>query len=638
LSLIETACTYDCPDACGLLVEVDKTAIKIRGNPDHPITRGFVCQRIHRHPKRLVDPQRVTTPLVRKDNSWVEIDWDGALDLAAEKLQTAIDQHGPASVVHVQSGGSLGVKKQLIGHFFKSLGGVTTLSGGVCGDTGEAAQRADFGDTAGHDYTDLQNSQAIVLWGKNSAATSVHLIPFVKAGRERGVPVVLIDVQKTQTANFADRFISVAPSGDGFLALAVLRHLHDQSKLDPAAIARCENFEAFEQLLSGPDMRAEDLAGRAEVAMSDVEYLAELYSTARPLATHLGWGMQRRCSGGKNIRCIDALAALTSNVGVKGGGVTFTSWRRRGLDVSGLARASGRTIDMPTFGRDLIGLTDPPAQFVYISCANPVAQFADSKATAAALNRAGFVVLADAFLTDSADCADLFLPVSLMLEEDFDAVGSFNHHYVARVSKACDPPQGVREDVWIVNELNQRLGRPSDPVLTDPRAAFEKMIRPWFEGSQKKFLRNPCQQEVPYSEKFSTASGKMRLLEDMPRGIEPDPDYPLLFMTPKSRVFEHSQIRPDEQGQPATCYVHPEAPGALETTNGQAAQLVSPHGKMPVIVRHSSELRKDVCLVYVGGWLRFERAVNALVAARTTDMGNGTAYYDQPVRLETSKK
>ncbi|MBW1873012.1 MAG: molybdopterin-dependent oxidoreductase, partial [Deltaproteobacteria bacterium] len=251
MKLVETACTYDCPDACGLLVEVDGQAIKIRGNPNHPITCGFVCQRIHRHPKRLVDPERITTPLVRKDNKWVEIDWASALDLAAEKLQAAIDQHGPASVVHVSSGGSLGVKKQLVGHFFKSLGEVTTLHGGVCGDTGEAAQRADFGETAGHDYTDLQNSRAIVLWGKNSASNSVHLIPFVKASRDRGVPVVLIEVLKTQTANFADRFISVAPSGDGFLALAVLRYLHDQSKLDPAAITRCENFAVFEQLLSG---------------------------------------------------------------------------------------------------------------------------------------------------------------------------------------------------------------------------------------------------------------------------------------------------------------------------------------------------------------------------------------------------
>ncbi|MBW1811291.1 MAG: hypothetical protein JRJ87_24095, partial [Deltaproteobacteria bacterium] len=107
---------------------------------------------------------------------------------------------------------------------------------------------------------------------------------------------------------------------------------------------------------------------------------------------------------------------------------------------------------------------------------------------------------------------------------------------------------------------------------------------------------------------------------------------------PKSRVFEHSQIRPDEQRQPATCYVNPQAPGAAETTNGQTAALVSPRGSLPVIVRHSPELRKDICLVYVGGWLRFERAVNALVVARATDMGTGTAFYDQCVRLEAGEE
>ena len=367
---------------------------------------------------------------------------------------------------------------------------------------------------------------------------------------------------------------------------------------------------------------------RADVPLADVEYLAGLYSRNRPVATWIGLGLQRRRWGGRNVRCIDALCALSGNLGLPGGGANFGPVRQRGLDGSLLAPATGRSIAAPTFGRDLAALSDPPVRFVYIHGANPVCQLADSQSVAAALLGVDFTVVADAFMTDTAACADLVLPVTLMLEEDADVVGSFGHHHVARARKAVEPPAGVREDVWIVRQLSRRLKRPDDPLLADPPAALEKLCRGWFTGSEN-YARNPAQDPVPFAQAFPTLSGKMNLVTELPDLVPALDGYPLVFMTPKTRRYQQSQIRPEEQGGPPRCRVHPQAPGVQGMLDGARARVVSPVGSLDVVVQLESGLRRDVCVVVQG-----RRGINALVAAQSTDLGDCTAFYDQRVRIE----
>ena len=623
MSAVSTACTYDCPDACALLVEVSSKRISIRGDPDHPVTRGFVCPRVRRHIKRLTDPARLTTPLARRRHGFEELSWDDALDLCADKLFKALRDYGPESVLAFTTGGSLGLRKELVGHFFRSLGPVTTLRGGVCDEAGTRAQELDFGDKASHDYTDLENSRAVVLWGKNPAETSVHLVPFL-----RDKPAVLIDVLDTPTSPFVDRAIRLAPSGDGLLALAVLRRLYDQNRLDQEAVDRCENFDEFERMLKAEGMEPEGLARRADAKMADVECLADLYAGNRPVATWIGLGLQRRTWGGHNVRCIDALCALTGNLGIPGGGANFGPGRKRGLDGSLLAPATGRSIAAPAFGQELSRLADPPVRFAYVYGSNPVCQLADSRKVAEALSGVDLCVVADAFMTDTAACADLILPVTLMLEDDADVVGSFGHHHVARAKKAVEPPPGAREDVWIAAQLSRLLGRPADPLLEDPQAALSRYCRSWFEGKEP-WGKNPAQDPVPFLQKFETPSGKMNLVTRAP-GLVPGRDgYPLVLLTPKTSRYQQSQVPPGERTGPLRCRVHPDAEGVASILDGARARVVSPVGSLEVSVRLDPGLRPDVCVVIQG-----RRGVNALVEARATDLGECTAFYDQRVRIE----
>jgi anaerobic selenocysteine-containing dehydrogenase len=134
---------------------------------------------------------------------------------------------------------------------------------------------------------------------------------------------------------------------------------------------------------------------------------------------------------------------------------------------------------------------------------------------------------------------------------------------------------------------------------------------------------------VPFAQGFKTSSGKMNLVTELPGGVEAREGYPLVFMTPKTRRYQQSQIRPEEQAGPLGCRVHPDAPGVEGMLDGTRARVVSPVGSMDVVIRHDPGLRRDVCVVIQG-----RRGVNALAAARATDLGGCTAFYDQRVRIE----
>lgn len=634
---VRTACTYDCPDACGLLVDITEQGLRLAGDPEHPITRGFLCHRIRGHAARLRDPERLSSPLLRVDGTLRPVSWDQALDRAARELGEAMSGWGPASVVHLDSGGSLGIRKQLIGHFFHSLGPVTTVAGGVCGEAGEAAQALDFGHAASHDYSDLAHSEAVVLWGKDPVATGPHLVPFVRAARQRGAPVVLIEVRPTESEKLADRVVRVAPSGDGWLALAVLRTLHRAGGLHAPSWDRIDNPGAFLSALEDASIDDGQLQALAGVSARDVAHLAALYGARRPVATWVGWGLTRRVSGGVNLRWIDALGLLTGQVGVAGGGVNFTSIRRRGLDLSALAPASGRTVAAATLGQDLAALADPPARFVYLSRINPAATYPDAAAVDRALRGPAFTVVADAFLTDSARAADLVLPVCLMLEQN-DVVGSYQHHHLARVRRVCDPPAGARDDTWILAQLARRLGLPEDPLLTDPDSALAHLTRTWQRGEPDVpgRWRNPTQAPVPFEGRFPTPSGRATLVTERPRGVPEREGYDLVLISPPSRRWQTSQQPVRDQRGLAECAVHPQTASARGLGDGDQAVLVSPVGELRVRLRADAAMTPGTCVVHRAGALHLGRAVNALVEARQTDLGGGAAFHDQRVQLRAT--
>lgn len=635
---LKTACNRDCPDACGIVATVERgRVVKIQGDPDHPVTRGFLCYRTSRFLlDRQYDPQRITSPLLRKGSGFQPIGWDLALDLVAETMLRIKAESGPAAILHYRSGGSLGILKVLTDLLFERFGPVTVKSGDICSGAGEAAQETDFGISDSNDLFDLSNSRTIVLWGKNPHVSNVHVLPVLRAARACGARLVLVDPVRHRGADLCDLYLQPRPGGDIALALGVARILFERGLADPRAAETCDHLDEFRALAFR--LPVAEYAALADVADAEIGALAEAYGKG-PSAILVGWGMQRRAKGSATIRVLDALGAISGNLGVPGGGVSFYFRRRGAFDLGFVRGLSGaaRSIPEPLLGRGILEAADPPIRMVWVTAGNPVAMLPDSRTVARALETRELTVVVDSFLTDTARAARLVLPTTTMLEDD-DLLGAYGHHWLAEARPVARPPAGVKTDLEIAQELADRLGLAAE-LAGDAESWKRRMLRRVeplgvsLEGLRRGAVRNPLAPQVLFHDReFATPTGRVNLIREVdPEPPRPTAERPLFLMALSSERAQSSQWPQRSQEGPADLTVHPDA--ARDLRDGDLAIVESEIGEMTVRVRLDARQRRDVALMAKGGWLHRGRCANALVPAALTDAGGGAVYYDTPVRL-----
>lgn len=225
--LRKTLCNRDCPDTCGIVATVDNGRItQLRGDPDHPITQGFLCYRTSHFLDTQYSAERLVSPLMKNEQGeFLPISWERALDIIAQRLLEIRGQSGPAAIFHYRSGGSLGVLKAAADLFFERFGPVTEKRGDICSGAGDAAQTIDFGEEDSNDLFDLLNAKNILLWGKNAVVSSPHTVPILREAKNRGAELLLIDPVYHKTASFCDQFYQIRPAADFAFAMAVARIL-----------------------------------------------------------------------------------------------------------------------------------------------------------------------------------------------------------------------------------------------------------------------------------------------------------------------------------------------------------------------------------------------------------------------------
>ncbi len=630
---VKTSCTRDCPDACGIIATVEDGRItKISGDPDHPVTRGYLCYRTNRFLERQYDPERLKAPLFRDGSIFKQVGWNVALRRIAETMLRIRKESGAAAIMSYRCGGSLGLMKHVNEYFFERFGPVTVKSGDICSGAGEEAQAIDFGDADCNDLFDLLNSRTIVLWGKNPFVCSAHLIPLLKECRAAGSRLVQIDPVHHRAVELCDIYLQPRPGGDIALASAVMRLLFEHGKVDPAAADYCDNLDLLKE--SCFSRAVEEYAKLAGIAVAEIERLAELYADG-PSAILVGWGMQRRGWGAATVRMLDALAAISGNIGVPGGGAYFYFKRRGAFDLSfvGGAGTAPRTIPEPLFGRGILEAQDPPIRMVWIDGANPVAMLPDSERVARALSSRELTVVADSFLTDTARCADIVLPVATMLEDE-DVVGSYGHHWLGNVQPVAAHPEGVRTDYEIIQELSKLVGL-GDEFACSARDWKRRLLggSASLEDLERGAVRSPHAAKVLFADrKFATATGRINLIHEVdPEPPRPTEKRPLLLMALSSRKTQASQSTSAMQDGLLVVTVHPAA--AASFTEGEEVWLESENGRIRVRLAFDDRQRRDVALTEKGGWLHRGRCANALIPASLTDAGGGANYFDTPVRL-----
>lgn len=503
LRVVHTVCSHDCPDSCGVLVSVSSEgrAVKIQGDPAHPVTQGFLCAKVAKYLDRVYSPDRILYPLRRKPGapkgpltrgreheSFERISWDEALDSIAARLHEIADRHGPESILPYSYAGTIGVLGygSMDRRFFHRLG-ASRLDRTICSEAGGVAWNLVYGKKLGTPPEDFRLAKLILAWGSNIHGNNVHLWPFIEQARRNGARLIVIDPYRTRTAALADWHIPIRPGTDAALALGMMHVILNEGLEDRAYIE--EMTHGFDRLAERVrDYTPARVAEWTGMSVAQVEQLAREYATTRPAALRLNYGVQRAEHGGASVRAVAMLPAITGAWRHRGGGAVLSTsgafaWNRCELERADLQFASpigreARLVNMSALGHALTGLgsnsVDGPrvhALFVYNS--NPGAVAPNQNTVRRGLARPDlFTVVHDLFYTDTTDYADYILPATTFLEHT-DVQGAYGHYLVQLSRQAIEPLGESRPNIWLFGQLAQRMGFPESCFRDTP----EEMIR-----------------------------------------------------------------------------------------------------------------------------------------------------------------
>jgi len=657
-----SVCALDCPDACSIVVQVeDGHGTKLRGNPEHPVTRGFLCAKVTKYldreysPARLLHPMRRTGP--KGSGEFTQITWDEALDTIAARLQAAAREWGPESVLPYSYGGSMGLLNAngMDRRFFHRIG-ASRLDRTICATAGSAGLVATQGHRYGVDTVDFSHSRLIIAWGANILTTNVHLWPFIVEARRAGARFIVIDPHRNKTAELADRHYFIQPGSDKALALGLLHVIFRDGLQDADYLARyAEGAEDLEALVR--EYTPGRVAEWTGIAAADIEELAREYANTRPSVIRLNYGVQRNPNGGTAVQAIAMLPIVTGAWRELGGGMQLSTSQafalnRAALELPDLQLRSplgrpARIVNMSQLGTALNELTDPPVKAMVVYCSNPAAVAPDSNRVRKGLAREDlFTVVMEQFQTDTADWADIVLPVTTFLEHT-DLYLSYGHHYLQLARPALPPPGECRSNVEIFRLLAARMGI-HDPEL---HASDDDMIRalldtdhPHLRGitlerlDREHFVRlNLPSPFLPFAE-GGFAGGKARLGTEGLR-YEPVPEqhagererYPLQMISPKAHDAMNSTFsyRDELDRETGIVWLHSEDARKRGIASGDAVRVFNARGAVTLHAEVDGKTRPGVVAIPSLRWPKRSpngSGLNSLISERLTDLGGGATF------------
>jgi anaerobic selenocysteine-containing dehydrogenase len=419
--VVRGACPHDCPDTCAMLVQVeDGRAVDVRGDPDHPVTRGFLCTKVNRYLERTYHPDRLTTPLRRVgakgEGRFVPATWDEALDDIAAKLQGVIAEDGPEAILPYSYAGTMGLvqSSSMDRRFFHRLG-ASLLARTICASAGTEAWRHTYGERLGPTPEEVDRARLILLWGTNTLTSNPHLWPALRRAREAGARVVAIDPIRTRTAAQCDEWLPIRPGTDAALALGMMHVILRDGLEDRGYL---ESYTVGWEKLPGrvAEWTPERTSATTGIDAATIERLAREYASTRPSFIRLNYGMQRHAGGGMAVRVVALLPAVTGAWRDVGGGATLSTSgafhvNREALERPDWIPAGTRTINMIRLGDALTlpdaGVGGPPVKAMIVYNSNPAAVAPDLGRVREGMHREDlFTVVLEHFQTDTADYAD----------------------------------------------------------------------------------------------------------------------------------------------------------------------------------------------------------------------------------------
>ena len=658
-----SVCPYDCPDACGLLVEVaGGRAVRVDGDPDHPFTRGTLCPKMNHYEKTVYSRRRLERPLLRAgakgSGDFRPISWTEAVDRIAERWRAIIGSDGPEAILPYSYAGTMGLIQRNAGHPFFHRLGASRLDRTICSPAKGAGWKAVMGDTPGPHPDEVADSDLVILWGINAVCTNIHFLHGVRRARRNGAQVWLIDTYETATASAVDRTFLVRPGSDGALALGLMHLLAREGLTDREFLAN--HVQGFERLRDEvlPRFSPDRVGALTGLSPATLEAMAQAYGRARAPFIRVGSGLSRYANGAMTVRSIACLPALVGAYARQGGGC-LTSTRTEDLFAMhevlrpDFMAQPTRIVNMNRLGWALSDLDAPPVRSLYVYNSNPAAVAPDQNAVLNGLARDDlFMVVHERFLTDTARYADIVLPATSSLEHS-DIYRAYGSYCIQRAA-AVIPPVGESKSNWVVFGLLAEAMELDDPFF---RQTADRLIDHLLASSRSLWngvaidvealaagrgveVRLPAGARTAYR----TPSGKIEILS--PREPRPLPEFfpayggdqPFRLMTGPAHYGLNSSFR--ERDDLRQKDVHPllqMSPADAERKglkDGQPIVAFNQLGEVGFTLRVTPAVPQGLVVAEGVWWLdqaTGPRSVNALTSQRLTDQGGGSTFYDNTV-------
>jgi anaerobic selenocysteine-containing dehydrogenase len=684
-------CSHDCPDSCAILVTIDESGVatRVQGDPNHSVTRGFLCGKVAKYLDRVYSPSRLLYPMRRRagapkgrkisgreTDAFERIGWDEALDTISGRLEVIAREHGPESILPYSYAGTMGVLGygSMDRRFFHRLG-ASQLDRTICATTGADALLSVYGTKLGTDPEHFRHARYIIAWGANIHGNNIHLWPFVEEARHQGARLVVIDPFLTRTARVADWHIPIQPGTDTALALGLMHVIIGEGLYDQDYVAKhTHGFEALRE--HAGSYTPERVSGLTGIPAADITRLAREYATSAPAVIRLNYGVQRSQNGGAAVRAVCMLPALIGAWKQLGGGLQLSTsgaftFNTAGLERPDLMLASplqrpARVVNMSRLGHALTELDTPPVKALFVYNSNPAAIAPNQNAVVGGLMRSDlFTVVHEQFFTDTTDYADIVLPATTFLEHK-DFQGAYGHYFLQLSEQAIAPLGEARPNVWLFSQLGQRMGF-SEPCFRDSvdelieqalnAPATQGITLQDLEAKKSLRLQGGSGVSLPFANGvFATPSGKAEFYSDAlaAAGLEPLPTFhppdesrrgadshtfPLEFLPRKADHYMNSTFAnlPGHQKMetPGLIFMHANDAAAREISEAEMVEIYNARGKIQLRARIDGSVPAGVVAASLN-WNKLSEGgknVNALTSERLTDLGRGATFYSTLVEV-----
>ncbi|MFB3161067.1 molybdopterin oxidoreductase family protein [Neobacillus sp. 179-J 1A1 HS] len=668
--VFKSVCPLDCPDQCGLLLhKEDGRIVKVEGDPEHPVTKGNICNKVRNMAERIYDENRLKYPMrkigAKGEGKFERISWDEAIATITSKWKTLIESDGPESILPYSFYGNMGLlnAEGMDRRFFHRMG-ASQLDRSICSSAGSVGYRYTMGGSYGIDPEDTIHSKLIIFWGINAASTNMHQVALAqKARKNNGAQIVVIDVHKNQTGRLADWFIPILPGTDSALALGIMHILFAENLVDSSFLHQYTvGYEELrEHVIQYDPFTVSEITG---VPVDDIYKLARMYGTISPSFIRIGNGPQHHDNGGMFVRTVSCLPALTGQWLIKGGGAIkgnsgYLTTNTTKLQLPRLLKnKQTRVINMNLLGEALLTV-DPPVKSLYVYSCNPAVVAPEGKKVRKGLERDDlFVVVHDLFLTETAKYADILLPATSSFENT-DIYTSYWHHYMQIQQPVIEVYGESKSNVDVFRLLAKGMGY-EESAFEDTEAemiaqALNQPANPYLQGMdyetlvEKQFIKAAVRPLLPG--KLRTPSGKIELYSKRMKanGYPPLPTYiplvidgehPYQFIPAPNHNFLNSTFSNNQKHisleKAPRLYMNRKDAKASGIEDGDQVRVWNQRGECLLKVSVGENVLPGV-VVTQGLWADLEgtkQLVNTLTPDRIADMGGGATFFSGRVSVE----